>query len=146
MPRINSIYDEMENRPQFKDAFCIRSTTDNRKYQEFANLVRGFARLYGDEKISLKHLLEAQNIFEVSLQTLTEEFPLSAMMEGVDEEVIIIYQTLLSKCPVAESLKDLRSAVKITNDQLDVLIRSEAITKFENGAYFINEGWGGELG
>ncbi len=145
MPRINSIYDEMENRPQFKDAFCIRSTTDNRKYQEFANLVRGFARLYGDEKISLKHLLEAQNIFEVSLQTLTEEFPLSAMMDGVDEEVITIYQTLLTKCPVAESLKDLRSAVKITNDQLDVLIRSEAITKFENGAYFINEGWGGDL-
>ncbi len=31
MPRINSIYYEMENRPQFKDAFCIRSTTDNRK-------------------------------------------------------------------------------------------------------------------
>jgi hypothetical protein len=89
--------------------------------------------------------LEAQNIFEVSLQTLTEEFPLSAMMEGVDEEVITIYQTLLSKCPVAESLKDLRNAVKITNDQLDVLIRSEAITKFENGAYFINEGWGGDL-
>ncbi len=142
MPRINSIYDEMENRPQFKDAFCIRSTTDNRKYQEFANLVRGFARLHGDEKITLKHLLDAQNIFEVSLQTLTEEFPLSAMMDGVDEEVIAIYQKLLKDCPVAESLRDIRTTVKITNDQLDILIRSGAITKFENGAYFVNEGWG----
>ena len=89
--------------------------------------------------------MEAQNIFEVSLQTLTEEFPLSAMMEGVDEDVISIYQKLLKDCPVAESLKDLRATVKITNDQLDILIRSGAITKFENGAYFVNEGWGGEF-
>ena len=145
MPRINSIYDEMENRPQFKDAFYIRSATDNRKYQEFANLVRGFARLCGDETIALKHLLEAQNIFEISLQTLTEEFPLTALMEGVDEEMIQIYHILKEKCPIAESIKDLRSVVKITNDQLDILIRSGAITKFENGAYFINETWGVDL-
>ena len=43
---------------------------------------------------------------------------------------------------MAESLRDIRTTVKITNDQLDILIRSGAITKFENGAYFVNEGWG----
>ena len=56
MPRINSIYDEMENRPQFKDAFCIRSTTDNRKYQEFAkyNIISSnFSGVFEDELLYL---------------------------------------------------------------------------------------------
>ena len=45
------------------------------------------------------------------------------------------------ECPIAESIKELKSAVKITNNQLDVLIRSGAITKFDDGKYFINDGW-----
>ena len=141
VPRINSTYDEIEARPQFQNAFCIRSSIDNRKYQEFANLVKAFARLYGDDKINWHHLSEARDLFEISLQTLTEEFPLAAMIEGVDNELIEIYKKLMIECPIAESIKELKSAVKITNNQLDVLIRSGAITKFDDGKYFINDGW-----
>ena len=36
--RINSNYDVLENKSQFKAAFNIRNKRDNRKYQEFANL------------------------------------------------------------------------------------------------------------
>ena len=141
VPRINSTYDEIEARPQFQNAFCIRSSIDNRKYQEFANLVKAFARLYGDDKINWHHLSEARDLFEISLQTLTEEFPLAAMIEGVDNELIEIYKKLMIECPIAESIKELKGAVRITNNQLDVLIRSGAITKFDDGKYFINDGW-----
>ncbi len=141
VPRINSTYDEIENRPQFIDAFCVRSSTDNRKYQEFANLVKAYAKLYGDDKITWHHLSEARDIFEISLQTLTEEFPLTAMIEGIDNGLINIYKKLLEKCPIAESIKEFRDVVKISQDQFDTLIRSKAIHKFDDGKYMVNEDW-----
>jgi hypothetical protein len=42
---------------------------------------------------------------------------------------------------VAESLKEIRESVKITNEQIETLVRSEAITRFDNGTYFLNEDW-----
>ena len=63
------------------------------------------------------------------------------MIEGVDNELIEIYKKLMLECPIADSIKELKNAVKITNNQLDVLIRSGAITKFDDGKYFINDGW-----
>ena len=141
VPRMNSTYDEMEARPQFQNAFCIRSATDNRKYQEFLNLVRAFARLYGDDAITWKHLQEARDLFEVSLQTLTETFPLSAMMEGVNNDLIGVYKKIQGKCPVAESIKEIRESVKVTNEQMETLVRSGAITRFDNGTYFVNDDW-----
>ena len=54
----------------------MRKNTDNRKYQEFANLVRAFARLYGDEEIKTDHVFEAQSIFEKSLQIRGMGLPL----------------------------------------------------------------------
>lgn len=141
VPRMNSTYDEMEARPQFTSAFCIRTATDNRKYQEFLNLVRAFARLYGDDEINWKHLQEARDLFEASLQTLTETFPLSAMMEGVDTELISVYGKIKDNCPVAESIKEIRESVKVTNEQMETLVRSGAITRFDNGTYFVNEDW-----
>jgi len=145
IPRINSTYDEIEARPQFQNAFCIRTATDNRKYQEFANLVRAFARLQGDERITWHHLCEARDIFELSLQTLTEEFPLTAMIEGITPEIIEIYKQLVAKCPMADNIKELKSHVKMTNNQLDILIRSGAITKFDDGPMIVNEDWIGKV-
>ena len=68
-------------------------------------MVKAFARLYGDDKINWHHLSEARDLFEISLQTLTEEFPLAAMIEGVDNELIEIYRKLMIECPIAESIK-----------------------------------------
>ena len=141
IPRINSTYDEIEARPQFTQVFNIRGATDNRKYQEFANLVRAFARLQGDVKINWHHLCQARDIFEMSLQTLTEEFPLASMVEGITIEIINIYKKLLTSCPIADSISELKSHTKITNDQLDILIRSGAITNFDDGKFFVNDDW-----
>ena len=144
---INSIYDEMESRPQFQAAFCIRTVTDNRKYQEFANLVRAFARLQGDTKINGKHIKLAQYLFEVSLQTLTEEFPLNAMLEGVDDDLIKLFKRVKKKGSIFDTISEMRAGIKgLTNDKIDALIRSNALTKFDNGAYFVNDNWLEEIG
>lgn len=141
IPRINSTYDEIEARPQFTQVFNIRGATDNRKYQEFANLVRAFARLQGDSKINWHHLCQARDIFEMSLQTLTEEFPLASMVEGITTEIITIYKKLLNSCPIADSISEMKTHIKFTNDQLDILIRSGAITNFDDGKFFVNNDW-----
>jgi len=138
---INSIYDDIEGRPHFQDAFCIRKNTDNRKYQEFANLVRAFARLYGDEEIKSSHVFEAQSIFEKSLQTLTEEFPLKTMLAGVNQKLIELYDKLLEKCPAGYTKNEMRNMVKFSNSEFDTLINLEAITPFDDGTYFVNSGW-----
>ena len=77
----------------------------------------------------------------MSLQTLTEEFPLASMVEGITIEIINIYKKLLTSCPIADSISELKSHTKITNDQLDILIRSGAITNFDDGKFFVNDDW-----
>jgi uncharacterized protein YdbL (DUF1318 family) len=63
------------------------------------------------------------------------------MMKNVDNELIEVYKKIMKNCPVAESLKEIRESVKITNEQIETLVRSEAITRFDNGTYFLNEDW-----
>ena len=142
---INSIYDDIEGRPHFQDAFCMRKNTDNRKYQEFANLVRAFARLYGDEEIRTDHVFEAQAIFEKSLQTLTEEFPIKTMLAGVNQKLIELYEKLLLKCPAGYTKNEMRGMVKFSNSDFDTLINLQAITPFDDGTYFVNTGWQDKL-
>ncbi len=142
---INSIYDDIEGRPHFQDAFCMRKNTDNRKYQEFANLVRAFARLYGDEEIKSSHVFEAQSIFEKSLQTLTEEFPIKTMLAGVNQKLIELYEKLLIKCPAGYTKNEMRAKVKFSNSDFDTLINLQAITPFDDGTYFVNSGWQDKL-
>jgi len=134
LPTINSTYDEIEARPQFTDAFCIRTATDNRKYQEFANLVRAFAKLYGDEKIDcMTHLVDAKWIFEQSLQTLTDKFNSKFMKYQLDTKTIEVFEQIIEKCPVAK-LVEIRKKVKgITNQQIDKLMACEALVKDSDG-------------
>ena len=138
---INGTYDEMEQKPQFKDAFCIRTSTDNRKYQEFANLVRGFARLQGDAEITFDHLIDAADLFQYSLQTLTEEFPTKAWSQGVDEKLLGMYDCILEKCPVGHTKREIQKECNVSNDALNALTKLKAVTRFDDGTYFVNADW-----
>ncbi len=138
---INGTYDDLERKPQFRDAFCIRTATDNRKYQEFANLVRGFARLMGDESISMTHLIMAAELFELSLQTLTEKFPTKAMSQGIDDTLISAFDAILEKCPVGNTKREIQKACGISNEQLMNLTKLKAITRFDDGTYMVNPDW-----
>ena len=134
IPTINSTYDEIEARPQFKDAFCIRTATDNRKYQEFANLVRAFARLYGDEEIDcMTHLVDAKWIFEESLQTLTQKFNTKFLQFSLDSKTLNMFEKIVEKCPVAKMSEIKKKVSGITNEQIEKLISCEALIKDEDG-------------
>ncbi len=141
MGAINGTYDDMEKKPQFRDAFCIRTATDNRKYQEFANLVRGFARLMGDESIGNEHLFLAAEIFELSLQTLTEKFPTKAISQGIDDKTIEAYELIRDKCPVGHNKKDIQKETGVSNEQIVNLTKLKAITRFDDGTYMVNPDW-----
>ena len=137
---INGTYDDLEQKPQFQDAFCVR-TTDNRKYQEFANLVRGFARLKGDDTIDYSHLMSAAEIFELSLETLTEKFPTKAWAKGVDEKLLKSFDCISEKCPVGHTKKEIQKECGISNEDLVKLTKLKAITRFDDGTYFVNADW-----
>jgi len=141
MGAINGTYDDMEKKPQFRDAFCIRTATDNRKYQEFANLVRGFARLMGDESIGNEHLFLAAEIFELSLQTLTEKFPTKAISQGIDDKTIEAYELIRDKCPVGNNKKEIQKETGVSNEQIVNLTKLKAITRFDDGTYMVNPDW-----
>jgi len=138
---INGTYDDLEQKPQFKDAFCIRTATDNRKYQEFANLVRGFARLMGDKDINFNHVMYAAEIFELSLETLTEKFPTKAWASGVDENLLKLYECIKEKCPVGHNKREIQKECNISNDDLNTLTKLKALTRFDDGTYFVNAEW-----
>jgi len=140
--RINSNYDVLENKSQFKAAFNIRNKRDNRKYQEFANLVRGFARLQGDDQIGIDHVGEAYKIFAKSLTTLTSEFPIKAMEFGVDVKIINIHGRLLSNFGggTASTKEEMRKKVKFSDHQLAQLEKFKAVIKFDSdNTYLIRD-------
>ena len=91
-PTLDSTFNEMKDRPQYKSAFLSRSQNDYRKYQQFMNLVKSFAKLDGSDNITVGHLMQARQLFEKSLATITEEFPMRAMAAGVDTELLTMYE------------------------------------------------------
>lgn len=150
--RINEItsdFDVFENTKNFQKAFCIREVTDNRKYQEYANLVRAFARLQGDDIIKDEHLVCANGIFKKSLETLTKEFPLDFMQSGVDKKLIELYDKLKKKQIHYDTISDMMKAVKgLNHDKIEILKRVGAIQPIgdeENGGqaigYQIKTNW-----
>ena len=122
----------LEQKSQFKAAFNIRNKRDNRKYQEFANLVRGFARLQGDEQIGIHHVGEAYKIFSKSLTTLTEEFPIKALEYGIDHQLIDIHTRLLAKVREPSTKEEIRKLVKISDRQLEELCQIKAVIRFDS--------------
>ena len=75
----------------------MRGPTDYRKWQEFLNLVRGFARLNGREIVNEDDLMCAMDLFQKSLQTMTCTFPMKALNRGIDFKQIELHKKLLRK-------------------------------------------------
>jgi hypothetical protein len=136
---INSTYDEIEARPQFKSAFLLRSNNDYRKYQEFTNLIKGFAKLSGSKKITVKHLMLAKQLFEESLITLIDEFPTAAINMGVDYELMTCLELAKTSGRMFDNASHLRRVGDMTQQQLDTLVHVGAITEMSGGDFLINE-------
>ena len=96
-PILEAAFSTIETTPQFKEAFAMRGPTDYRKWQEFINLVRGFARLNGRDFVEDNDLMAAMDLFQKSLITMTETFALKALNKGVDYKQMELHKKILAK-------------------------------------------------
>ena len=103
---VDSEFDSYERNDAFRKVFIKRSgvETDYRKYQEFVNLVRAFARLCGASSVDWNHLDEASELFRKSLQTLTHDFPIDLVNAQIDP-------TLIQKHHILETHLELQQAL-----------------------------------
>ena len=130
--------DSNEAREQFKEAFLLRSNNDYRKYQEFTNLVKGFARLDGATKVSVKHLMMARELFEESLATLTDEFNIKAMAAGVDYDLVTGFELAKQKGLVFSDESELRRAGDMTKAQIKSLVEMGAFMELSDGTIAVS--------
>ena len=137
MPTLDSTFNEMKDRPQYQSAFLSRSQNDYRKYQEFINLVKSFAKLDGSAKITVGHLMQARQLFEKSLATLTEEFPMRAMAAGVDTELLTMYEIAKSDRIIYNNKQEIKKVTGMTNEQLDKLVSMGALDAMSDGSLAI---------
>jgi len=94
---IESAFIVIEEMEEFKDAFAMRGPTDYRKWAEFNNLIRGFARLNGRNEVNEHDVMNAMDLFQKSLQTLTQTFPIKALTIGVDVKQMELHKSLLDE-------------------------------------------------
>ena len=123
-PLVNSEFDSFEDNEAFRKVFIKRAgvTTDYRKYQEFVNLVRAFARLCGAETVEFPHLDEASELFRKSLQTMTHDFPIDLMNAEIDPNLVAKHATAITRFPEPISVRDIRDAgIRITDEELSQL-------------------------
>lgn len=71
---IKSVFDTLTSKREFQEVFHARGLPDNRKWAEFANLCRSFARLNGRNQITNEDIRESYSAMLTSLQTLTTHF------------------------------------------------------------------------
>jgi len=71
---IKSVFETLKAKREFQEVFHARGLPDNRKWAEFANLCRSFARLNGRNQITNEDIRESYSAMLTSLQTLTTHF------------------------------------------------------------------------
>ena len=95
---IASEFAEIEQTEGFKDAFAKRGKTDYRKWAEFLNLIKGFARLNGRSELDFESDAGmAISIFGQSLKTLTDNFTPTALQGGIDYEMMDLHKKIMRK-------------------------------------------------
>ena len=125
----------IKSKQEFIDVFLARSEKDMRKYQEFTNLCRAFARLDGSRVVDDGHISEAMDIFLVSLKTLHENFPLDELEAGMSGEDFALFEAIKKTIGEVErlNLKDLRGMM------LDRKISDADLKKLEKAGYLKRE-------
>jgi hypothetical protein len=133
---VDSEFDSFERNDAFRKVFIKRSgvETDYRKYQEFVNLVRAFARLCGASSVDWNHLDEASELFRKSLQTLTHDFPIDLVNAQIDPNLIQKHHIAITRFPEPVSLKDVRAVgIKLSDEDVSRLAAIQAIQRFSDG-------------
>ena len=100
---IESLFRVIEETDGFKQAFAKRGKTDYRKWAEFLNIIRGFARLNGRDKIAVADVNIAADLFQESLSTLAENFSKTALQQGINYDHVELHKKLLRKFGTEDS-------------------------------------------
>ena len=108
---IKSVFDTLKAKREFQEVFHTRGLPDNRKWAEFANLCRSFARLNGRTHITNEDIRESYSAMLTSLQTLTTHFDLDDLNLDLSPLLRQIY--LETKAAGALDVATLQSSLKL---------------------------------
>ena len=96
-PILKAEFDRVEATKGFQEAFAKRGKTDYRKWAEFLNLAKGFARLKGRQNLEQEDVEDALGIFQDSLTTLVKNFNQISLRDGLNYEEVALHKHLLQK-------------------------------------------------
>ena len=131
-------HDYIKEKDEFQKIFLKRSSKDLRKFQEFVNLCRAYARLDGSNEVTENHVAQATEIFLVSLETLSRNFPLDEMAAGVNPRILKLYAAMKKVIEEAQTMDLLTirgmlpKTVKLTDDDLEIMVRAGYINVEED--------------
>tara|TARA_A100001391_G_scaffold104046_1_gene69421 strand:+ start:1132 stop:2856 length:1725 start_codon:yes stop_codon:yes gene_type:complete len=128
---IREAMNRIKSMQEFQDAFLDKRTTrDFRKFQEFVNLCKGFARLNGERVVSRMSIEKAERIFTESLNTLIQDGDWKYLKSGATKRMAEVHQRLDDYArtldrPFAD-VKEMRNKVPFSDKEWE---------------YMINQGW-----
>jgi len=128
---IREAMNRIKSMKEFQDAFLdSRTSRDFRKFQEFVNLCKGFARLNGERVVSRMSIENAERIFTESLNTLIRDGDWKYMKAGASKKLAEIHQRLDDYAQTLDrpfaDVKEMRDRVPFSDKDWE---------------YMINQGW-----
>ncbi len=127
---IRETMDRIKANPDFSAVFLEdsqgnkRTSRDFRKFQEFVNLAKGFARLNGEREVSKESVRQAEQIFLESIRTLVADEGWKLMKAGVSQKLVDIHQQLeiYDDNGVYRSVSEMRKKVKFSNEDIEKIV------------------------
>jgi DNA replicative helicase MCM subunit Mcm2 (Cdc46/Mcm family) len=127
---IREAMNRIKENPAFSQVFLEdtqgnkRTTRDFRKFQEFVNLAKGFARLNGEREVSKDSIKQAENIFLESIKTLVADEGWQMMKVGADARLVSLHDQLYdySNEGIYTSVNEMRDKIIFSNAEWDKLL------------------------
>jgi len=127
---IRETMDRIKANPDFSQVFLEdaqgnkRTSRDFRKFQEFVNLTKGFARLNGEREVSKDSVRQAEQIFLESIRTLVADEGWKLMKAGVSQRLVDIHSQLeiYDNEGVYRSVSEMRKKVKFSNEDIEKIV------------------------
>ena len=127
---IRETMDRIKANPDFSQVFLEdaqgnkRTSRDFRKFQEFVNLTKGFARLNGERQVSKDSVRQAEAIFLESIKTLVADEGWQLMKAGVSQRLVDIHSQLeiYDNEGVYRSVSEMRKNVKFSNEDIEKIV------------------------
>ena len=135
---------QVKETKMFDDVFLKRSKKENRKFQQFINLCKGFARLQGDDAVDLNHISMATELFMVALETVVQNVPLNMDLLANDPKMRLLVQAV--KTLVGEGYPDRgelelrlrQNHISFRKEQIDTLFAEEYLIQMTDGEVILD--------